>query len=371
VKIQHFIIVSLVALGLGGCYWSPGPVPTPATVITTATATPASTSIHVGITPTFSATLTDTEAPPTTSSPSPTPTQGIPLPLASQTPISLPTPTPLPPLSIDTAKQILEPFVQGNGGCQLPCVMGLTPGTSDYEAFAAMLQYFHRNHHDTNDYNNGVDIGSDVGDRRGGASLSFWQKSMMVQVILGYELAGDKVNRADFSTGVYQYIVKGDQRAMRAVYEDPYYTELVSAFFLPHILNTFGRPSQILIRPFPNDPEFPATAQYAFDFVLFYPEKGFLLEYIAVRQEQGTDFVGCPTKAHIEGSAWDPTAPLTLAQAVEHLSNLNGIGASNMDTARSIDEVTSFTIDEFVATFSDPKAKVCVHTSKRLWLTMP
>ena len=69
------------------------------------------------------------------------PTQTIPSPSASVTPTHLPSPTPtkplatatitpFPTLSIEREEMILSELMQTNGGCDLPCWWGVTPGST-------------------------------------------------------------------------------------------------------------------------------------------------------------------------------------------------------------------------------------------------
>lgn len=362
-KTQRLAIVLLVAVGLAGCYSPASLTSTP--VIRLMTSTLLSPSRRIEVTLTISA--TPTVRPSLTAAPAGTPSA----PTATVTSAPQPTPTTLPPLLADTAKLILEPFVQRNDDCQLPCVMGVTPGISDRAAFSAVIRYFRENQREASDYADGTQIWSYIKNQQGGVLLSFWEKMVMIQPGFDYWVVGDKVDRTGFSIGVYQYVEEHNQGGMRILYDHPYYRKLAESFLLSHLVRTYGSPAQILIRPFPNDPDFPATAPYNFDVVLFYSQQGFLAEYIALREEQSTDFVGCPTRAHIQIATWDPVRQLTLLEAVEHFSHVNGITTSNAGNFKLLQEATSLSVEEFSAIFSDPETEVCIHTPKKLWPALP
>lgn len=53
-----------------------------------------------------------------------------PMPTSSPAPSDTPIPTPLPTLSQEDAKQKIDNLMKTNGGCQLPCLWGITPGKS-------------------------------------------------------------------------------------------------------------------------------------------------------------------------------------------------------------------------------------------------
>ncbi|MBC7876062.1 MAG: hypothetical protein H7Y59_02735 [Anaerolineales bacterium] len=55
----------------------------------------------------------------------------------------LPSPTTLPMVSSTNGKQILTEFLQSNGECQLPCLLGLTPG-GYIEEVQNLIDFFDR-----------------------------------------------------------------------------------------------------------------------------------------------------------------------------------------------------------------------------------
>ena len=285
--------------------------------------------------------------------PSPSPTQ------------ARPTPTTLPSISANDIKEILESFVQNNGGCKLPCIMGLTSGLSENTEVNAFIRYFQNNTREAENQINDIDVWSYIKSKEGGISLRFFEKNKSVSVGLGYITDGGRVKQILLSGESYHHLEAG----VKKQFGDPYFNILLSQFTLVEILNLYGPPAQILVRPFPNDPGRPSPpAQYTFDFVFVYPNNGFLIQYIAERTERGKYFVGCPTKPYsLNISAWNPNTPLNLVDAVEYFSNIDGVNSQNVSAFKSIEDATSLNIRQFYEIFRNPNSNECIETPKELW----
>lgn len=275
------------------------------------------------------------------------------------------TPTALPLISDNNTKEILESFVKGNGGCKLPCVMGLTPGLSENTELNAFINYFQDNTREAENRINDIDVWTYIKNEQGGMSLRFFEDNKSISIGLGYITDGGKVNRIFLSGESYQHLDGG----VKKQFGNLNFNILLNQFTLAEILNLYGPPTQILIRPFPNDLGHPSPpAQYTFDFVLVYPENGFLIQYISERTQQGKYFVGCPTKPYsLNISTWSPKTPLNLVDAVEYFSNIDGISNQNISAFKLIEEVTSLNNAQFYEIFRNPNSNECVETHKELW----
>lgn len=191
-----------------------------------------------------------------------------------------PTPTNLPSVSPETRKDVLTSFVQENGGCQLPCILGLTPGISNQLEANSFVRYFQINSREAEDQMNNISIDAFVDKDWLGASLRFFENKVNVSVSLASQITEGKVERVMFFGQAMQLMDVGAKK----LFGDLYYDELLQSFSLSTILEAYGQPDQIIIRPFPDDLGHPSPpAQYTFSFVLFYPKQGFTVEYISVR----------------------------------------------------------------------------------------
>lgn len=277
-----------------------------------------------------------------------------------------PTPTFLPEILANNTKEILEKYVRENGGCRLPCIMGLTLGLSEKPEVNAFIQYFQQNAREAENLTDDINIWSYTESSQGGISLRFFEEEKSVSIGLSYIMSGSNINRILLGGESYQYLESGGAKKR---FGDPYFTALLSGFSLPSILNFHGPPSQVLIWPHPNSPGRPSPpAQYTFSFVLVYTEKGFLVQYISERKERDNYFVGCPTEPYsLDISAWDPKVSLDLIDAVEYFSNVDGVNSQNTSVFKSLEDASTLNIREFYDMFKKTDATECIETPKELW----
>ena len=141
-------------------------------------------------------------------------------------------------------------------------------------------------------------------------------------------------------------------------------------FSLSNVLEEYGQPDQIIIRPFPDYEGHPSPpAQYTFDFVLFYPKQGFVAEYVSVRATEGNSFVGCPTKSYITHiSSWNPEKSVSITEAIQYFSNLDGVSKGNISEYKQLQDVTSLSLADFYDVFRISNSNNCVKTPKELWV---
>jgi hypothetical protein len=280
-----------------------------------------------------------------------------------------PSPTNLPPVSTENRKAVLTSFVQENGSCQLPCILGLTPGISDSAAVTAFMGYFQTNSSGSDDQTNNVNIDTFTHEDWKGTNFYFFENKVNVWISVEAKINQDRVERLVLLGQAMQMFDGGAKK----LFGDPYYDELLVNFSLSNVLEEYGQPEQIIIRPFPDDEGYPSPpAQYTFDFVLFYPKKGFVAEYVAVRAAEGSDFVGCPNKSYIaQISSWNPERSVSITEAVQYFSNLDGISEGNISEYKQLQDVTSLSLTDFYNVFRMSNSSDCVKTRKELWTDVP
>lgn len=281
-----------------------------------------------------------------------------PHPTASLTPtLKPPTPTAQAVLSAVEAKSLMLDLLQNNGNCVLPCLWGITPGEKAAEALEPFLARFSQG----STTNGDVALRVNDFDKAGGVHLSFVDDKLEVGIALSYYRAGDRVGQLVLSTDATKSAPEQGQ-----VFGDSNFNQLVQYYALPHILSEYGRPTQVLIAPFPADPDYPSPEWIPFSVVLYYPDEGILVEYLSPREIRGDQYIGCPHKAHVYATVWDPQRKPTLSEIVTKLSG-RGINELNVDYFKPVEEVTSTDLDGFVEEFKDMQTLTCLETRISLW----
>jgi hypothetical protein len=290
---------------------------------------------------------------PVTATPSPSPT-------ATPQP---PTATPQPTLSAEGMKTLILDLVQANGGCRLPCFLGLTPGQTDYATFHDFVGQFYAL--DTPDIYVSIwnlDISRFF-------TLSFRENSTHIFFQLA-DVATEGSNDIAMLTmngypmGEFGNTPEGGLD-LRPIYGDALFAQTFQYYTLPNILSTYGPPGRVLLATWPDDPDRLDIKSWPFSLVLLYPEQGIFVEYVAVRETVGSHFAGCPSKAHIYLGVWAPERALSLNDVAQKAGSV--INELNVDYFKSVEEVTPLTFDEFYETFKNPANTSCLETPIDLW----
>jgi hypothetical protein len=298
-----------------------------------------------------------------TTEPAPLPTMTIPITQAS-TPSLLNTPTSLPAISQETAKEDLTRFIQINGGCELPCLLGLTPGSSGQAETSTFESYFQTFEYPLDVPENGLGVKLRKRNDGAGIRFQFWKEDTSADVSFGYYIENDVVSQIVFTSWANQYIEHG----AKSLYDDPNYKNILEYFSLTNILNVYGPPSDVLIAPFPDDPGHPSPpAQYSFSTTLVYAQKGFLIQYLSIRDQDDKYFIGCPANSHIDIATWVPGSNLDLKSAVSYFSGVDSINSSNTSYFQELENVTDFDVNSFYETFKSSNTHSCIQTAKGLW----
>ena len=358
-RARTFLIIMLLFWGINACGSQPrldptttlpiaSPTPLPTSLPTVPYLTPTITKPAIPL-PTSTLEVTSAIKPSPSVTPEETPTSSI---LVG-----------LPDLSINQAKEALEGFVETNGGCKLPCLITLSPAGSSIQDFWSYLNYFGQNTHQSDSKLDGYDLKTYEENPGGNLSLTFWKDNVSVSFDYDFVYSGN-----NFWGSLYTYMFQQAEGGSAPLYDHPYNDQLVKSYSLPHILDTYGPPDQVLIWVFTNfaGHQIPSDG-YPLDFVLFYPQKGFLVEYLSWANEGEGFYSGCPSHSPINLAVWNPGKPRTLAQAAAGLNIQFGINSHNADHFKPIQDASNFSMAKFYSTFSKPDSKDCIQTPINLW----
>jgi len=149
------------------------------------------------------------------------------------------------------------------------------------------------------------------------------------------------------------------------LYGDTLFNQTFEYYLLPQMLSVYGKPSQVLLAPKPDDPDPQDIEWYPFSVVLFYPDRGIFVEYVSPRETKESSYLGCPAKAEISLAVWDPKTGLSLKNIIQYAGV--EINEFNLDYFKPIEEATSMSLDEFYQKFKDSANTGCLETPKEIW----
>ncbi|MEO7841224.1 MAG: hypothetical protein ABIU06_17930 [Anaerolineales bacterium] len=245
-------------------------------------------------------------------------------------------------------------LLQNNNSCNLPYLLGITPGVTSAEERASHLAWFRQ-----------VEI---PGFRTGLAdheefflgvrNMFFSEQGVEVTVSLTYHEENGAVEQMDLRTRATQ--------EHQEVFGDPLFNDLLNYYLLPQILSQYGPPSSVLIGAWHEDP-FLHASYTVFSTVVIYFDLGFMIEYVSSSELINNQIRGCPTQSYFYLWTWSPEARPSLQEIVSKKPADIGFVPGSIDYFKPVDQVTSMTLDEFYNIFKDPQVTQCLETPGDLW----
>jgi hypothetical protein len=273
-----------------------------------------------------------------------------------------PTLTSQPTLNVSQEKKLLQGLLQNNGNCRLPCLWGITPGISGLDSLYRILSPF-------NNISIPKDFYIDKSSREASGSATFilWRDKIRVPIIFSYYITGASIDYLTLNFEAGRESEEGANLIIKAVDGDPFFLQTLAYYRLSNILAKYGMPSEVIIAPFPDDPQYPADTVIPFSFVLFYKTEGIFLEYISAREKSGQSFVGCPTRSgYLSVIVWDPRQNVSTTEIASKTSGV-GINSMNVDYFQPLENATTMTLQDFYKIFKDPSNTTCIETSVDVW----
>ncbi len=304
-------------------------------------------------------TLTKDSASPTTSPP--TATESM---TPTLTPVATSTPKAIPTLPEDDARNRLLDLLSNNGACHLPCLWGITPGTSNYQDARNILMPLSSISPAINTYFepakvNGVLIGT---------ISPFYVDDQYLfgsQIVYLYNDNGI-VKNVYFQAVEEEWVTdsNGNWLEKTPIYDSPIFIQRVHYYSLSHLLEEQGMPDSVSIL---------ASAQFynqsgsiEYHIAVFYPNQGIWAHYSAfVSKDLGINIQICPLNMHIEMELYPPGNPDTFITHLEEETDWKALKGG----FKPLEEATSMSLEQFYETFRNPTNQQCFVTPANLWPT--
>lgn len=267
-------------------------------------------------------------------------------PVASPTPVSTNTSiyvAPIiPTLNSADAKQLLNRMLSQNGGCKLPCWLGIYPGETRWADARATLNSFVERIEEQKFTEPDADGNTHTID-------------------LAYVYFERGVPSPEFSLETPGYFsVQSVDGIVQSVLA---YQDTSSHFNLSDLLSEYGKPSEVYINTTFASP----TGEVPFSLVVYYPNKGILAFYHenAPVVEDKIHFCA-KEKGPINLEIWSPTEIITQKVKEEFIT---GLDYWLFDTGlHPVQDVSNLTVEQFYLNFSDTNNTTCIVTPSDRWI---
>jgi hypothetical protein len=237
--------------------------------------------------------------------------------------------------------------------CHLPCILGITPGkTINSEAQAILLPF------------SNIAISMKVNDDESPDSvwLTYDEGDLRTFIQLSYIYENNStIKSVAFKAGEY----KETANSRSPVYDSKAFGERLSPYMLSGILSEFGQPSLVVIHT--NGQQI--TGSGGFEILLLYPEDGIFARYTMQMKTVGTNVQGCPANAQVELYLYPPGDANAYFESLSEISiggMFDGLKLVDNPSWKSIDKVTSMSLEQFHETFRQPADK-CIETPLNHW----
>jgi hypothetical protein len=254
-----------------------------------------------------------------------------------------PTPTPGPTLSNPDLEAFVLDLLDNNAGCELPCWWGFKPGVTAWET---ARDFFLAHGAQIWSFREGIYLsGFRLETCRFGISTAFYLEDGVVRVI---ETHSETVVLLE---------------PAKIIYGNAFLLKAMKKYTLSEMLPTYGKPREVLlfINSYNN-----VTSIPDYSLLVFYPERGILVNYEGRSERQGDKLRICPWKTQIGMKLWSPDGEFSLADAyafdpVDTQEQMLHIFAQY----HPWEEVIGTSIDDFFKTFQVEDA--CFDTPAALW----
>jgi hypothetical protein len=273
------------------------------------------------------------------------------------TPISTLTSTPIvrptlpPTYTVDQAYAELLELLESNGGCQIPCIVGLDPlGSTSDDALVALSPL--------------SSITSFLAHEEGDSYFYFDVpiNNNLLIIDISYSLKHDR----DIIEVLYLYaeLLREIEDGFEVVFDSPEFYRILEPFSLKSILMTYGRPDEIYIQadlmqidePIPYHP---------FYLLLAYPDKGFFIEYVSSIEQQEGKVIACPVHSYFRIWTFREEDDVDFREILENDPNFKYY-LPDFPGYKPIAEATEIGVDEFYELYLGNE-QYCLESPREIW----
>lgn len=228
--------------------------------------------------------------------------------------------------------------IKTNGGCKLPCFLGIHPGISvwdDIREIEAPLYFRERYYPDQGD---STSLYTYVGRDVESLNVTFWGNKHTIERITVDTI----INTSDYPSGDYY----------------SRFTDAMTQYSLPNILSEYGAPSRVLLQV---EGQVEPGAGTQAEILLFYDSLGIVVHYMfldVVSQDSNTGVLtACPKYKHVHFIRFYLQSPKDNTPLERMISKKNSYYLTSY--LKPLEKLTNLSLKDFYSLFVNPSEKAC------------
>ena len=263
-------------------------------------------------------------------------------------------PTVVPTLSEGDARKELLDLLTTNGGCQLPCLWGITPGSSAYQnAQATLLRLSSLS--EITGFSTGL----------GSVSPGYTEGNYFINTNVNFLSENEIVTFISFRVQILQKIVASNgEPSFLGVFEVTPFGKHIEYYMLSNLLAQLGTPASVVISTSANPNP---RGQGGFDIVVLYPEQGVAAHYTTKGYLIEENVKGCFSSAFVEFELYPSGDAASFSNDLTAFSWARfWPGPNDTPYWKQLEKSTNMSLKEFYEVFREPTDK-CIETPASLW----
>jgi hypothetical protein len=260
-------------------------------------------------------------------------------------------------LSVDDARKRLLDLLANNGNCQLPCLWGITPGSSTYRDAQSILVPL---------ASIADPIFTHLSSSPGSIDLSYAEDDSEIDTDLRFLYGNDGiVNHIAFQARDFKRVVAPNSGiGFAEIFDSKTFGEQLRPYMLPQVLSEQGLPAAVLLQTNGAQVKFGG----GFEILLFYPEQGLFIHYETQMKIIVDKVRGCPANAHVELELYPSGHPDKFDEflAPTQWASLWPVPTDDNPFWKPIEKATSMSLEQFYETFRQTTDK-CIETPLKGW----
>jgi hypothetical protein len=204
----------------------------------------------------------------------------------------------IPTMTAFQTKDYFGKLLQTNGNCKLPCILGIEPAGGMHQEIIAVFDGVEEI--DEEDFY----YGSDNLQGQKSYQIVLWEEDILTHANLNVIGKENQLHAISLHGQIIREVTTEPWFQGEPAYGEFPNNPFLQMYWLPNILKTYGRPSEVFLYTSGEDEM--DNGNEPMSLLLLYKDRGFLAGYTFPRKIQDAEYVGCPLETEAYAISWVP-----------------------------------------------------------------